>query len=122
MLTTGCMLQTGIGEKYNHEAESSYSLTLRADDSNGGPATLGVTVDIINLNKPGIVSFSSAGPVEDSRLSVNLDDPDDNVVTTWQWTRSSPPTPASVTSTVLRRQATLRVPATLADSTGPPRN
>ena len=91
MLTTGCMLQTGIGEKYNHEAESSYSLTLRADDSNGGPATLGVTVDIINLNEPGIVSFSSAGPVEDSRLSVNLDDPDENVVTTWQWARLRTP-------------------------------
>ena len=45
--TTG-QLRTRDGVEYNFEAKSSYSLVVRADDDEGGSATIAVTVELLD--------------------------------------------------------------------------
>ena len=41
-------LQTRAGEKYDREAKASYSVTVKADDGNGGTDTVAVTITVNN--------------------------------------------------------------------------
>ena len=41
-------IQTRAGEKYDREAKASYSVTVKADDSNGGTDTVAVTISVNN--------------------------------------------------------------------------
>ena len=46
-------IQTKVGEKYDREAKASYSVTVKADDSNGGSDTIAVTITVDNaVEKP----------------------------------------------------------------------
>ena len=45
-------LRTKTGVDYNHEAaKNSYSVTVEADDNNGGTATIAVTVDVTDVDE-----------------------------------------------------------------------
>ena len=37
---------------YDHEVKSSYSVTVKADDNNGGTATIDVTITVADVNEP----------------------------------------------------------------------
>ena len=41
-------IQTRAGERYDREAKASYSVTVKADDSNGGTDTVAVTISVNN--------------------------------------------------------------------------
>ena len=44
-------IQTKVGEKYNREAKAIYSVTVKADDSNGGSDTIAVTINVDNAEE-----------------------------------------------------------------------
>ena len=37
---------------YDHESQAEYSVTVKADDGNGGTDTIAVTIDIIDVDEP----------------------------------------------------------------------
>ena len=45
-------IQTKPGVTYDHESKSSYSVTVKADDNNGGTATIDVTITVTDVNEP----------------------------------------------------------------------
>ena len=45
-------IQTKSGVTYDHEVKSSYSVTVKADDNNGGTATIDVTITVADVNEP----------------------------------------------------------------------
>ena len=52
IVSTSGQIQTKAGERYSHEAASSYSVTVKADDSNGGTATIDVTLNVGDVAEP----------------------------------------------------------------------
>ena len=49
--TTG-QLRTRSGVTYDHESKSSYSVVVKADDGNGGTATIAVTITVSDVDEP----------------------------------------------------------------------
>ena len=45
-------IQTETGVTYDHELQPEYSVTVKADDGNGGTDTIAVTIDIIDVDEP----------------------------------------------------------------------
>ena len=45
---------------YDHEVKSSYSVTVKADDNNGGTATIDVTITVADVNEPPEFSVETA--------------------------------------------------------------
>ena len=44
-------IQTKLGTTYDHEAQPSYTVTVKADDSNGGTDTIEVTITVTDVNE-----------------------------------------------------------------------
>ena len=55
-------IQTKAGQTYDYETKSSYSVTVKADDSNGGTATKAVTITLTNVEEEGTVTLSTNQP------------------------------------------------------------
>ena len=53
-------IQTKSGVNYDHESKSSYSVTVKADDNNGGTATIDVTITVADVNEPPEFSVETA--------------------------------------------------------------
>ena len=53
-------IQTKSGVTYDHESKSSYSVTVKADDNNGGTATIDVTITVTDVNEPPEFSAETA--------------------------------------------------------------
>ena len=51
IVSTSGQIQTKADVTYNYEAKSSYSVTVKADDSKGGTATKPVTINLTNVNE-----------------------------------------------------------------------
>ena len=51
-ITTSGQLRTKVGEKYDHEADSSYSVTLTVTDGNGGSDSIDVTLNVADQDEP----------------------------------------------------------------------
>ena len=45
-------IRTKSGVTYDHETKSSYAVTVKADDSNGGTDTIAVTITVTDVNEP----------------------------------------------------------------------
>ena len=45
-------IKTKTGVTYDYETKSSYSVTIKADDSNGGTDTVAVTISLANVEEP----------------------------------------------------------------------
>ena len=45
-------IQTKAGVTYNHEAQSTYTVMVKADDSNGGTDTVTVTITVTDVDEP----------------------------------------------------------------------
>ena len=70
-------IQTKPGVTYDHESKSSYSVTVKADDNNGGTATIDVTITVADVNEP--PEFDSAAATrevpENTEAGENIGDP-----------------------------------------------
>ena len=75
-------------ESPNFEDQSSYSVTIRAE---AGSYTVDkvVTVNIENVEEPGVVTLSGVQPQEGTEFTATLEDDDEPAGTTWQWCRTS---------------------------------
>ena len=52
ILSASGQIQTKAGVTYNHEAKSTYTVIVKADDSNGGTDTVTVTITVTDVNEP----------------------------------------------------------------------
>ena len=78
-------------EDPNHHA-ADYAVTVQAAvaGQQGNPLTLAVTATVVNFDEAGVVSLSTAQPVEGVALTATLSDPDGGVSgVTWQWARAT---------------------------------
>ena len=83
-------IQTKPGVTYDHETKSSYSVTVKADDNNGGTATIDVTITVADVDEAGTVTLSTDRPPARAEITAALTDPDEGVTgAVWQWERSS---------------------------------
>ena len=90
--TTSGQLETVVS--LDHEARSSYSVTVSVRDSKDTAGnsdsrtddTIRVTINVTDDNDPGDVAMSPAQPRVGSRLNANLSDPDGNISgENWEW-------------------------------------
>ena len=51
IVRTSGQLQTKVGEKYSHEEQSSYSVTVKVEDGNSGSDTITVTLNVMDQNE-----------------------------------------------------------------------
>ena len=87
-IDTSGQIQTKAGVTYDYETKSSYSVTVKADDSNGGTDTTDVTIDLNNVDEDGTVTLSPGQFQVGTPLTASLEDPDGTVSgDTWQWAR-----------------------------------
>ena len=83
-------IQTKTGVTYDHEAKSSYSVTVKADDGNGDTDTIDVTITLTNVEEAGTVSLSNNQPSANTEMTATLTDPDEGVTgASWEWAKSS---------------------------------
>ena len=83
-------IKTVLGVTYDYEAKSSYSVTVKADDSKGGTDTIDVTITLTNVDEDGTVTFDPIPPKAGTPLTATVDDPDGNVSgDTWEWSSST---------------------------------
>ena len=70
-------IQTKPGVTYDHEIKSSYSVTVKADDNNGGTATIDVTITVADVNEPPKFSVETASRTiaENTTTGVAIGDP-----------------------------------------------
>ena len=65
IVSSSGQIQTKAGVTYDHEANTSYSVIVKADDSNGGTDTIAVTINVADVDEPP----SAPGAPAVSRLS-----------------------------------------------------
>ena len=70
-------IQTKSGVTYDHETKSSYSVTVKADDNNGGTATIDVTITVTDVAEPPEFSVETASRTiaENTTTGVDIGDP-----------------------------------------------
>ena len=86
------------GADLDYETQASYTLTVSVHDGKnaqgeadtGVDDSIAVTISVVNLNEPGVVSLSLDQPLVGSALTATVLDPDGVVDGTvvWQWKRS----------------------------------
>ena len=81
IVSTSGQIQTETGVTYDHELQPEYSVTVKADDSNGGTDTIAVTVNITDVaeppSAPAAPTVSAVSDSSDS-LSVSWTAPDNS--------------------------------------------
>ena len=83
-------IQTKANQSYDFETKPTYSVTVKADDSNGGTATKAVTISLTNVEEAGTVRLSTNQPTARVAITATVTDPDKGVTNvTWQWAKSS---------------------------------
>ena len=74
IVRTSGQLQTKVGEKYNHEAKASYSVTVKVEDGNSGSDTIVVTLNVMDQDEPPLAPSTpsvSATPGSNNSLDVS---------------------------------------------------
>ena len=51
-ISGSAQIRTKSGVTYDHETKSSYAVTVKADDGNGGTDTIAVTITVTDVNEP----------------------------------------------------------------------
>ena len=85
-------VQITIIESPDYETQASYEIAVTAYDSNQDSDTIDVTVNVNNIDEPGVITFDSDQPEVDNHITASLSDPDGNVANTtwlWQWATSA---------------------------------
>ena len=85
--TTG---QLSTEAALDYESQTSYSVTITADDGHEGSASIDVTINVTNVDEPGVVTVLDAdAPYVGSELSASLADPDGEITSqAWKWQRA----------------------------------
>ena len=87
--STSGQIKTKSGVTYDHETTPSYSVTVTANDSNGGTDTIAVTINVTNVEEAGTVALSMTQPSVRTQLTATLTDPDGGVTgESWQWAQA----------------------------------
>ena len=74
----------------DHEAKSSYEVTVRVTDPSNASDDVPVTITVENVEEDGTVTLSGVPPEVGTRLTATLTDPDGDISDlTWQWQRST---------------------------------
>ena len=69
--------------------DNSYSVTVTASDGSSADSMQVLTVKVVNLEEPGVVTLSTRQPRDGIELTATHTDPDGDVADlTWQWARS----------------------------------
>ena len=90
IVDTSGQIQTKTGQNYDFETKPSYSVTVTADDGNGGTADKSVTISLTNLEEAGTVTLWPTQPAARAAINATLTDPDGNISgISWQWAKSS---------------------------------
>ena len=76
IISTSGQLRTRVGEKYDHESKSSYSVTVRVEDSSGGSDTITVTVNVTDQDEPPRAPRLGLIGVQGNSLYVNVYPPE----------------------------------------------
>ena len=93
--TTG-QIRVGSGTTLNFESRDSYSVTARVSDGKDEISqaddviddTIEVTINIRNVDEPGVVTLSTGAPQQGEAMDATLTDPDGSVTgSSWQWWR-----------------------------------
>ena len=78
-----------VGPGEDAEAVDEHLLTVEAADAGGLTASVEVTVAVLDVDEPGVVTLSAAEPVVGQTVTATVTDPDGEVTgATWQWRRS----------------------------------
>ena len=73
IVSTSGQIRTTAGETYDRETQSSYAVTVKADDGNGGTDTIAVTITLTNvIEPPGRPAAPSVSSVADSTTSLSV--------------------------------------------------
>ena len=90
IVSTSGQLQTKVGVGYDHETDTSYSVTVKVSDGTA-EATIAVTINVSNEDEAGTVALTNDNPPRvGAALVASLTDPDGtpgNV--TWQWSSAA---------------------------------
>ena len=65
-------IQMKVGESYDHEAKTSYSVTVKADDGEGGTDTIAVTINVTNATEKPLAPSAPPSVFSGSTASVNV--------------------------------------------------
>ena len=69
-------IRTKAGVTYNHEVKSTYTVVVKADDSNGGTDTITVTITVTDVNeppaRPAAPNVSAAGSATSLNVTWNV--------------------------------------------------
>ena len=74
IMSSSGQIRTKAGEKYSYETDTSYEVTVKADDNKGGTDTIDVTLDVNDVDEPPVAPVApavSATPGSTSSLNVN---------------------------------------------------
>ena len=98
--TRTAAIQVKLGGTPDYESKSSYSITVNVtdrEDANGNTEviptiddSIDITININNLEEPGLITLSANTPMVGSEYRATLTDPDggiDNL--TWQWAKGA---------------------------------
>ena len=74
IVSTSGQIRTKVGESYDHEAKTSYSVTVKADDSRGDTDTIVVTISVTNVTteKPLTPAAPSVSAIAGSTMSLSV--------------------------------------------------
>ena len=73
----------------DHESRPSYSVWIRATDTALKRATVDVTINVTDVDEPGMLALSRATPALGMSLTATLSDPDGVTGATWTWAWST---------------------------------
>ena len=73
IVSSSGQIQTDFGAKYDREAKASYSVTVKADDGNGGSDTIAVTITVDNaVEKPVAPAMPTVTATSGSTTSLDV--------------------------------------------------
>ena len=73
------------------DTDNTYMVTVKASYGSGDEMvmdTQDVTVMVVDMDEPGMVTLSSMSPIVGIEIKATLSDPDNMMDTTWQWSKS----------------------------------
>ena len=74
IVSTSGQIRTKVGESYDYETKTSYSVTVKADDDRGGTDTIAVTISVINVTteKPLVPAAPSVSATTGSATELDV--------------------------------------------------
>ena len=90
-------IMVSTGQLLDYEANPSFTLTVQVSDNKDASHSpddviddaIAVTVNLVNVDEPGVVRLDSTEPEVGSEITASLEDPDGNLSSLrWQWSRS----------------------------------